>query len=225
MRFTKNLEDLKSRIATACAAANRSETEVSILAVSKRHSVAAIQEAVAAGLHSMGENYLQEALEKISLIADPVEWHFIGKIQSNKTRAIAENFSWVHTVSTAKVARRLNEQRPAHMAPLNVCIQINTDDSDHGGVNPDSARELCALIHDLPRLQLRGLMTIPLPSDELEHQRQPFRRLRELRDELAATGTALDTLSMGMTGDMEAAILEGSTMLRIGTALFGPRTG
>lgn len=221
--ITKQLEELKQRISAAAAAAGRSETEVSVLAVSKRHDVAAIEAAQAAGLRAFGENYLQEALTKIPLIAPPAEWHFIGRIQSNKTAAIASHFDWVQTVANAKIARRLSEQRPPDKAPLNLCVQVCTDTGDHGGVAPEAAAELCDYITKLPRLRLRGLMTIPQPAVTEQEQRTPFRLLRELRDELCRRGHDLDTLSMGMSADLEAAIAEGSTMVRIGTALFGPR--
>ena len=223
-RFTKQLEDLRSRIRSAAAAAGRNENDVSILAVSKRHSVDAIHTAYSAGLRAMGENYLQEALQKMPNCEPDIEWHFIGRIQSNKTRLIAENFSWAQTVADARIARRLNDQRPEKRAPLNICLQICADgDLTHGGVLPGEAATLCEQISKLPRLRLRGLMTIPAARTGTEAQRKPFRALRELRDELLGAGYELDTLSMGMTGDLEAAILEGSTMLRIGTALFGPR--
>ena len=223
-RFTKHLTDLKSRISAACDAAGRNETEVSILAVSKRHGVDAVHAAYAAGLADMGENYVQEALQKIPRCSPQINWHFIGRLQSNKTRAVAENFSWVQTLTNEKVARRLSEQRPDDMPPLNVCIQVSSDaDDSHGGVAPAAAAELCGIVRGLPRLRLRGLMTIPLPATDQEQQRRPFRALRELFEELQTAGYELDTLSMGMTGDLEAAILEGSTMVRIGTALFGPR--
>jgi len=224
MRITKNLQDLKRRIAAACAEAGRNENDVSILAVSKRHGADAIREAAVAGLHAMGENYPQEALAKIQMFGPEIEWHFIGRIQSNKTRIIAENFQWVQTISTARIAERLSRQRPSELSDLNVCIQVDTDQNgQHGGVEPSGAEALCEVVAALPRLRLRGLMTIPLPATNLAAQRLPFLRLRELRDDLVSRGYALNTLSMGMTGDLEAAVLEGSTMVRIGTALFGPR--
>lgn len=223
-RITKHLVNLQSRIAGACAVAGRNETEVSVLAVSKRHPPGAVHEAYAAGLRDMGENYLQEALGKIPDCPVDIAWHYIGRVQSNKTRALAEHFSWVQTVAGSKVARRLSEQRPAQLGPLNICVQVQTDsDGDHGGVNPAAAGELCELIAGLPNLRLRGLMTIPLPASDEAAQREPFARLRELYTDLNSSGLGMDTLSMGMTNDLEAAILEGSTMIRVGTALFGPR--
>jgi pyridoxal phosphate enzyme (YggS family) len=224
MRITKNLQDLKQQISAACDGAGRNENDVSILAVSKRHSADSIREAAAAGLHSMGENYLQEALGKVPLFGPEIEWHFIGRVQSNKTKALAESFQWVQTVSTARIAERLSRQRPADMGNLNICIQVDADNSGlHGGVRPAELESLCEIIAGLPNLQLRGLMTIPLPTASLEQQRRPLRHLRGLYDQLVTRGYNLDTLSMGMTNDLEAAVIEGSTMLRIGTALFGPR--
>jgi pyridoxal phosphate enzyme (YggS family) len=224
MRITKNLEDLRKRISAACAAAGRSENEVSILAVSKRHGIESIREAAAAGLRSMGENYVQEAIEKISQLGPEIEWHYIGRIQTNKTRLIAENFAWAQTVDSEKIARRLSSQRPNNMAPLNVCLQIDIDGTgEHGGLPASSAQSLCKYIDKLPGLKLRGLMAIPTPRSELDEQRQIFALLKGVYDDLLAIGFNLDTLSMGMTDDLEAAILEGSTMIRVGTALFGPR--
>jgi pyridoxal phosphate enzyme (YggS family) len=223
-QITKNLEDLQRRIASASSAAGRNENGVSILAVSKRHSPESIRLALDAGLHRMGENYPQEALEKIPLFGDDIEWHFIGRIQSNKTRAIAENFSWVQTVDSERTARRLNDQRPEDLGPLNICVQVCLDyKGEHGGVRPADVEPLCAYIEALARLRLRGLMCIPLPTETMEQQRAPFRQMRELFEQLNAQGHRMDTLSMGMTGDLEAAVAEGSTMVRIGTALFGPR--
>jgi pyridoxal phosphate enzyme (YggS family) len=225
MRITKNLHDLKQRIAAACTEAGRNENDVSILAVSKRHDAESIRSAAALGLDAMGENYLQEALEKIPLFGSEIEWHFIGTIQSNKTRAIAKNFSWAQTVSSARIAERLSRHRPDNLGDLNICVQIDIDgNGQHGGIDPAEAEGLCEIIALLPKLKLRGLMAIPLPATNKEQQRQPFRQLRELRDHLGVRGFELNTLSMGMTGDLEAAVLEGSTMLRIGTALFGPRS-
>ena len=224
--ITKHLEDLKQRICNAASAAGRSENEVSILAVSKHHPAEAIRAATTAGLVDIGENYLQEALAKIPQFGDEITWHFIGRIQSNKTREISRNFQWVQTIDNERAARRLSEQRPAHLGALNVCIQVCTDSNhEHGGVQPEATAALCRFIEEQPALKLRGLMTIPLPTNTPEQQRIPFKLLRELRDELVTQGHTLDTLSMGMTADLEVAIAEGSTMIRIGTALFGPRPG
>jgi len=222
-RITKHLVNLQNRISRACERAGRSVNEISILAVSKRHGVDAVHEAHAAGLTNMGENYLQEALQKIPQCSQQIVWHFIGRVQSNKTRALAENFDWVQTVDSQKIARRLSDQRPEHMSPLNVCVQVCIDNSSHGGAAPDEVAELCAQIAALPRVTLRGLMAIPLQAADEKAQRLPLRRLHQLYTDLQDQGFSLDTLSMGMTADLEAAILEGSTLLRVGTALFGPR--
>lgn len=222
-RITKHLVNLQKQIARAAAVVGRNENEVSILAVSKRHDVDAIHEAHAAGLKAMGENYLQEALEKMPQCPADIEWHFIGRVQSNKTRALAEHFDWVQTVTSPKIARRLNDQRPQELGPLNVCIQVSTDNGGHGGVSPDELDTLAEQIAGLPRLRLRGLMTIPLPAGDPDAQRKPLQLLKRLYDRLNESGFDLDTLSMGMTGDLEIAIAEGSTMIRVGTALFGAR--
>lgn len=224
MCITKHLVNLQERIRLAAAACNRNENEVSILAASKGRSARSINAAYEAGLHSMGENYVQEALVKIPQCNPAIEWHFIGEIQSNKTRAIAEHFHWVQTVSNERIARRLNNQRPDGQPTLNVCVQVCTDKSfRHGGVSPEAAADLCAAITELPRLRLRGLMTVPLPAHNQPAQRKPLRLLHKLYDEMLARGFDLDTLSMGMSNDLEAAVAEGSTLLRIGTALFGSR--
>jgi pyridoxal phosphate enzyme (YggS family) len=235
-QITKNLETLRARIAQATAAAGRNENEVSLLAVSKRHTPESIALARDAGLNCMAENYLQEALEKIALLGNDIEWHYIGRIQSNKSKAIAMNFQWAQTVHTMKIARRLNDQRPQEMSALNVCVQVNTDhgkgndkghdqghNKGHGGAEPGEVAALCAFIEEQPRLRLRGLMCIPMPADSTERQHEPFRALKELYEQLINAGHDLDTLSMGMSNDLEVAIAEGSTMVRIGTALFGPR--
>ncbi len=223
-RITKHLDDLKLRIRAAADAAGRDVNDITILAVSKRQSVDAIHEAANAGLTALGESYVQEALEKIRWFGPELEWHFIGRPQANKTRAIAEHFQWVHTVTTPRIAERLSRQRPATLEPLNICVQICSDESlCHPGCHPDQAKALCESILELPGLRLRGLMSFPFPLNGLELQRRPFRQLRELHDSLVNQGLELDTLSMGMSNDFEAAVMEGSTMLRIGTALFGPR--
>jgi len=195
-----------------------------LLAVSKKHSISAIRMAAANGITDFGENYVAEAVGKIQQADFPAKWHFIGRIQSNKTREIAAHFDWVQTVDRIKVARRLNEQRPAALEPLQVLIQVQTDPNDqHGGIEPDAISELAAQITELPKLTLRGLMCIPKACQGKEAQRLPFKHMQHLFAELRRQYPDIDTLSMGMSKDLEAAILEGSTMVRIGTALFGPR--
>ena len=224
MRITKHLVNLQERIRSACAAAGRNVNEVSVLAVSKRHDAAAVRDAFAAGLHAMGENYVQEALAKMPGCPPDIAWHFIGRLQSNKTRVVAEHFDWVQTVDSLKLAERLNSQRPAGGEALNVCVQIQTDsEGRHGGILPAAAKALCREITSLPNLRLRGLMTVPAPAVTLDEQRKPLRVCARLYQDLRNDGYPLDTLSMGMSGDLEAAVLEGSTLLRIGTAIFGPR--
>lgn len=196
-----------------------------LLAVSKTFPATAIREAYAAGQRVFGESYVQEALGKIAALRDLVlEWHFIGPIQSNKTRAIAENFAWAHGVDRLKVAERLSDQRPHNLPPLNICLQVNVSGEDSkSGVDPAAACELAQQIANLPRLKLRGLMAIPAPAKELSEQRKPFALLRELLQQMNTLGLQLDTLSMGMSDDLEAAILEGATIVRVGTAIFGGR--
>jgi pyridoxal phosphate enzyme (YggS family) len=224
MCITKHLVDLQHRIAAAAAAAGRDVNDITILAVSKRQNVAAVHKAADAGLTEMGENYVQEAVDKIGAVQRNLNWHFIGKIQSNKTRQIAEHFAWAHTVNSAKIAEHLSRQRPAELGALNVCVQVCTDPGlMHPGCSAAETRALCALLADLPGLRLRGLMTIPNIFTDTSQQRLPYRELSQLYRELTDSGIELDTLSMGMSNDLEAAILEGSTMIRVGTALFGPR--
>ncbi len=225
MSIEQHLKSVERRIRAAEAASGRADGSVALLAVSKTQPADAILAAYAAGQRAFGENYLQEALEKIRLLDRPgLEWHFIGRIQSNKTREIAENFHWVHSVCTQKQLRRLDDQRPPDMPPLNVCLQVNVSgEASKGGAAPEATAELVAYAAELPQIRLRGLMAIPEAVDEPARQRLPFRALRELRDRLARPGMSLDTLSMGMSGDLEAAIAEGATIVRIGTALFGPR--
>lgn len=220
-----NLAAVRARIASACRAAQRPPSSVTLLAVSKTWPAAAVREAWQAGQTAFGESYVQEALAKMDKLADlPIEWHFIGPIQSNKTRAIAENFAWVHSVDREKIARRLSEQRPPHLPPLAVCVEVNVSgEASKSGCRPEEAEALCRLVAALPRLQLRGLMTIPEPAADPALSRARFSQLRQLRDRLNAGGLALDTLSMGMSDDLEAAILEGATLVRIGTAIFGLR--
>jgi len=214
------------RIRNAEKHAGRPEGSVTLLAVSKTQPADAIRALAQAGQRHFGENYLQEALAKQEELADlnGLVWHFIGPIQSNKTRVIASGFDWVHSVDRLKIAERLSEQRPAEWPPLNICLQVNISrETSKSGVDPDDLPELARAVAGLPRLRLRGLMAIPAPAHDLESQRQPLRALREALERLQAPG--LDTLSMGMSEDLEAAILEGSTCVRVGTALFGPRLG
>lgn len=224
------LEKVRERIAMACLNAGRTPESVTLIAVGKTFPAAAIREAMQAGQRHFGENYVQESIEKVAQLAalpDATEliWHFIGPIQSNKTRLIAANFQWVHSVDREKVARRLSEQRDVHLPALKVCIEINVSgESSKSGVSPAEAPALADQIAALPRLSLRGLMAIPEPTSDVSLARRRFAALRELRDQLNARGHALDTLSMGMTADMDAAIAEGATMVRIGTAIFGERT-
>jgi len=220
-----NLQTVRSRISTACAAAGRNVNEVTLLAVSKTFPADAVREAHAAGASDFGENYIQEAVDKQALLADlPLTWHCIGPIQSNKTKLVAQHFAWAHSVDRLKIAQRLNEQRPADLPPLNVCLQVNIDgEASKSGVAPEDALALAREVAQLPRLRLRGLMTIPEPVDDFAAQLAVHRRARALFDELRAAGLALDTLSLGMSADLEAAIQAGSTMVRIGTAIFGGR--
>lgn len=205
--------------------AGRDLSSVSLLAVSKTFGADAIRVLAALGQTAFGESYVQEALLKQAQLAElPLEWHFIGPIQSNKTRPIAEHFSWVHSVDRIKVAERLSAQRPTVLPPLQVCIEVNvSDEPSKGGVALAELGALADAVAALPRIRLRGLMAIPAPSDEIAVQRRAFRRVREALDELNARGHALDTLSMGMSADLEAAILEGATIVRVGTVLFGER--
>jgi pyridoxal phosphate enzyme (YggS family) len=221
------LQQLRQRIADACTAAQRPVQSVTLLAVSKTFPADAVREAHAAGCRAFGENYVQEALAKIEALADlreRLEWHLIGPLQSNKTREVAAAFDWVHTVARLKIAERLAAQRPEHLPPLNVCVQVNVSgEASKSGVAPADLPALARAVAKLPRLRLRGLMSIPQAVQGFDAQRAPHRRLHALFDALRTDGLALDTLSMGMSNDMEAAIAEGATVVRIGTALFGQR--
>ncbi|MBK5943266.1 MULTISPECIES: YggS family pyridoxal phosphate-dependent enzyme [Halorhodospira] len=224
--IASRLAAVQERVRAAEASHGRPAGSVQILAVSKRHPGAAIRAAHAAGQPAFGENYLQEAAEKQAELADlDIQWHFIGGVQSNKTREVAERFDWIHTVDRAKIARRLSEQRPSDREALNVCLQVNiSEEPQKAGCPPDDVFELAAAVDGLPRLRLRGLMALPAPAEAFAEQRQPLARLRKLREELHERGhRELDTLSMGMSADLEAAIAEGATIIRIGTAIFGPR--
>ena len=225
-----NLQGLHERIARACAQAGRGVEEVSLLAVSKTFGPDAVRQAQAAGQRAFGENYVQEGVEKILVLREsavasaPIEWHCIGPLQSNKTRLVAAHFDWVQSVDRVKIAERLSEQRPDDLPPLQVCLQVNVDGGlTKSGVAPNALPVLAAAVAALPRLQLRGLMCIPEPVDDFESQCALFQRAKDLFDRLNADGLALDTLSMGMSADLAAAVAEGSTMVRIGTAIFGKR--
>ena len=220
------LQAIHDRIARASQLAGRRPEEVTLIAVSKAVAVDRIAEAHRCGQRAFGENYVQEALAKVEALRHmPLEWHFIGPIQSNKTRAIAEHFQWVHSVDRVKIAQRLAAARPAGMPPLEVCIQINVSgEATKGGVAPGGELELARAIAALPRLRLRGLMAIPEPTDDVALQRRRYASVRAARDALVASGFALDTLSMGMSDDLEAAVAEGATAVRVGTAIFGARS-
>ena len=222
-----NLQAVRSRMVAAARACSRNPAEVRLIAVSKTFGAAAVADAFGHGQRAFGENYVREALAKIeALRALDIEWHYIGPIQSNKTRQIAENFTWVHSVDRAKIAERLAAARPATLALLQVCIQVNIGgETTKSGVMPKQALALARAVSALPRLKLRGLMAIPPASADRAQQHRHFAALRHLKDCLTAAGIALDTLSMGMSADLEAAITEGATHVRIGTAIFGPRSG
>jgi PLP dependent protein len=220
------LAETRKRIASAAMRYGRDPQSVGLVAVSKAQPPRAIEIAAEAGQRDFGENYLQEALSKIEqLAAKRLTWHFTGQLQANKTRAVAEHFQWVHTLDRERIAVRLNDQRPHYAAPLNICIQVRLEDEPgKGGVAPDEALALARRIVELPRLALRGLMCIPPPRDSFEEQLTLFQQLADCQRKLRAEGLALDTLSMGMSGDLEAAIAAGATWVRIGTAIFGERS-
>jgi pyridoxal phosphate enzyme (YggS family) len=227
--IAQNLQAITDQIVATSQENGRAPQSVQLLAVSKTFGPDAVQAAVAAGQRAFGENYLQESLDKIGAVAQllpdvKLEWHFIGPIQSNKTRPIAEHFDWVHAVEREKIAQRLSEQRPDGMAPLNICLQVNiSGEQSKSGVAPQALAALAHKVAALPNLKLRGLMAIPEPAAEFEQQRAPFAQLRQLYEQLRAEGLALDTLSMGMSADLRAAIVEGATIVRVGSAIFGAR--
>ncbi len=223
--FQERLARVRARIARAERAHGRPPGSVRLLAVSKTQPTPVLRVAWETGLRAFAESYYQEAVQKIEALAGlGIEWHFIGPIQSNKTRGIAQRFAWVHSVDREKIARRLSEHRPPSMPPLQVCLQVNIDrEPTKSGCPPEAVETLARYIAQLPRLRLRGLMTIPAATQDPERQRAAFARVRRLQEHLNAQGLALDTLSMGMSRDLEAAIAEGATVVRIGTALFGPR--
>jgi pyridoxal phosphate enzyme (YggS family) len=223
--LTLHVNHVRSRIGSAAIAAGRDPESVTLVAVTKAKTAESVRLAATAGVTEFGENYLQEAQVKMDQLADlKLKWHFIGGIQSNKTRAIAERFDWVQSVDRFSVARRLSEQRPFHAPPLNICIQVAlVPEPTKGGVPPDELKDLAGAIADLPRLRLRGLMSVPPPQPNAAAERAVFAKLRAALEDLNAAGLKLDTLSMGMSGDFESAIAEGATLVRIGTALFGAR--
>jgi pyridoxal phosphate enzyme (YggS family) len=222
---SQNVGATQSRISAACRAHSRSVDSVTLLAVSKGQSAAAIDSAASAGIENFGENFLQESLAKIeALRGRELTWHFIGRLQANKTRAVAENFSWVHTVDRLKVAERLSAQRPSGSPPLNVCLQLHVGgEASKGGVAAAEIAPLAVAVRGLPNIRLRGLMSMPPAENDESRQRAWFREVRQVFDYLNERGLALDTLSMGTSMDFESAIAEGATMVRIGTAIFGPR--
>ncbi|MGH6647067.1 YggS family pyridoxal phosphate-dependent enzyme [Aquabacterium sp.] len=225
--ITNKRQLVQSRIEQACSKVDRPADGVTLLAVSKTFPAADVREAFEAGQRRFGENYVQEAIDKMAELADlrtQIEWHLIGPLQSNKTRLVAEHFDWVQSVDRLKIAQRLNEQRPAHLPPLQVCIQVNTSGEDSkSGVDPSGALALAQAVAQLPHLRLRGVMALPAPSNDASTQQQSLKKVREVFDELRHNGLTLDTLSMGMSADLEMAVEQGSTMVRIGTALFGQR--
>lgn len=223
--IASNLQAIHTAIAEASLRLHRDPHEITLLAVSKTFPVSAIRQAYQLGQHCFAENYLQEALAKMAELHDlAIEWHFIGPIQSNKTRAIAENFAWVHSVDRLKIAERLSVQRPTHLSPLQICLQVNISHEDSkSGIAPQELHELALAVRKLPNLTLRGLMAVPAPSEYPQEQQAAFAKLRQLRDQLNQQNLYLDVLSMGMSHDFAAAIAEGATLLRIGTAIFGAR--
>ena len=220
-----NLQAVQARISVAAVLAGRSPESIRLLAVSKTWPLTSVIEAADAGQRAFGENYVQEGIDKIAAIAGRhLEWHFIGPLQTNKSRPVAEHFDWVHSIDRLKIAERLSSQRPADLPPLQVCVQVNVSgEASKSGCAPDAALALCQAVAALPGLQLRGLMAIPEPTDDPAAQRAPFRQIRDIFEHIRAAGLPLDTLSMGMSHDLEAAIAEGATIVRIGTAIFGER--
>ena len=223
--LSANLQAVLGRIEAAARRVGRDPAAIALLAVSKTWPAADVREVAAAGQRAFGENYVQEGVAKAGELAGlGLDWHFIGPLQSNKTKAVAETFAWVHSVDRLRIAQRLSEQRPEGLPPLQICLQVNvSDEASKSGVTPVEALELAPRIAGLPRLQLRGLMAIPAPTEDYDAQCIAFRRLHDVFDQLNAQGLALDALSMGMSHDLEAAIAEGSTLVRVGTAIFGKR--
>lgn len=230
MSIAQNYQAVHDAIAAAAQAAGRVPSDVQLLAVSKTFAADAVIAAADAGQLAFGENYVQEALDKMAAVQSlrpdlRLQWHFIGPLQSNKTRSVAEHFDWVHAIDREKIAQRLSDQRPASMPPLHICLQVNVSgEASKSGVAPQDLLPLARAVAGMPKLKLRGLMAIPEPVDDHNLQRQPFAQLRKLQQQLDAAGIHTDTLSMGMSADMNAAILEGATIVRIGTAIFGKRS-
>jgi pyridoxal phosphate enzyme (YggS family) len=223
---SEGVQSTQTRIAQACRAASRNVDSVTLLAVSKGQSSAAIDCGARAGIEHFGENFLQESLPKIeALRGRELTWHFIGRLQANKTRQVAENFAWVHAVDRLKIAERLSAQRPLHVPPLNLCLQLHVGgESSKGGIEAADIAPLAVAVRDLPRIKLRGLMCMPPAESDVARQREWFRETRQVFDYLNERGLELDTLSMGTSADFEAAIAEGATIVRVGTAIFGPRS-
>jgi len=225
--IASNIQQVHQRISRACALSQRPVRSVTLLVVTKTFGPDAVREAFAAGERRFGENYVQEGIDKIAALAElhsQAEWHLIGPLQSNKTRVVAEQFDWVHSVDRLKIAQRLSEQRPAQLAPLQVCLQVNiSGEASKSGLAPGDVAEVARQVATLPGVRLRGLMAIPEPAGDFEAQRTPHRALRLLMEQLNADGLALDTLSMGMSADLDAAVAEGATMVRVGSAIFGSR--
>ncbi len=229
MSISVNLQLVQHRITTSAQAVGRDPASICLLAVSKTFDAQAVLTAAQAGQRAFGENYVQEAIDKIATIRSlksdlQLEWHFIGPLQSNKTRQIAEHCDWVHSVDRLKIAQRLSEQRPAGMPPLQICLQVNVSgEATKSGIEPEALLELARAVVELPNIRLRGLMAIPEPTEDVQQQRAAFAKLRLMQNDLQAVGIQTDTLSMGMSSDMDAAIAEGATIVRIGTAIFGVR--
>ncbi len=226
--FQQNIANIMTRIETAAKLAQRNPSDITLMAVSKTRTAEDVQLAATYGMGSFGENYLQEASTKIDALRHlPLEWHFIGPIQSNKTKPVAESFAWVHSIDRHKIAQRLSDQRPPHLSPLNICLQVNIDrETSKSGLMIEETMETALAVSKLTNLRLRGLMAIPKNSQDLQTQREAFKKLRLLKDEINVeldNSQKLDTLSMGMSEDLEAAIYEGATILRVGTGIFGPR--
>ena len=226
--YQQNIASIRERIEAATQLAQRDKHDITLMAVSKTRTAEDISQAAMSGITCFGENYLQEATEKINALQHlSIEWHFIGPLQSNKTRPVAENFAWVHTVDRLKIAQRLNDQRPPEMAPLNICLQVNIDrETSKSGLMPEQVIDIALAVSKLTSLKLRGLMAIPKNNQDMSAQRKPFKKLRLLQEEIndgLDNSQKLDTLSMGMSNDIEAAIYEGATIVRVGTGIFGPR--